>query len=133
MRELPDCTVAFFPNLGASAHFLTTRLHGGYHPDDGSIFPHRKPILFNNITMHLIHSYIHFDLDHSCSTLMSRDIFPTTRMYGGTLPDCTVAFYPNLGASAHFLTTRLHGATTLMMAAFFPVENRSFSMILLCT
>ena len=35
-----------------------------------------------------------------------------------------------LGASAHFLTTGCHGATTLMMEASFPVENRSFSIIL---
>jgi len=80
--RLPECTGAheqtarwLFSNFCATAHFLTTRLHGGYHPDNGSIFSRRKPILFNNIIMHLIHSYTHFDFKHSCSTLhKARDL-----------------------------------------------------------
>ena len=65
---LPDCTAAA-SNLGLLPIFLTTRLHGGNHPDDGSIFPCRKPILFGNIIMHLLHSCIHCDLDHLLYTL----------------------------------------------------------------
>jgi len=67
--RLPDCTGDFSPNLGAFANVLTTRLHEGNHPDDGSIFSCRKPIIFNNIIMHLLHSCTHCDLDHSYSIL----------------------------------------------------------------
>ena len=65
----------FFPPIfRAFTHFLTTRLHGGDHPDDGSFFHSRKPILFDNIIMHLLHSCTHCDLNHSYSLLhMSRD------------------------------------------------------------
>jgi len=70
--------------------FLTTRLYGGNHSNDGCFFPRRKPIILN-IIMHLLHSYIHRDLDHSCSILhksrdlnlsVGREIFPR----GGTFP-----------------------------------------------
>ena len=63
----------FFPQIWGFYPFFTTRLHGGNHPDDGNIFPSRKPILYTNIIMHLLHSYTHCDLDNSCSTLKSRD------------------------------------------------------------
>ena len=73
--RLPECTGAhyqtarwFFSKFGwLLPIFLTTRLHGGYHPDDGCFFPRRKPIVFNNIIKHLLHSCIHCDLDHSCT------------------------------------------------------------------
>jgi len=86
--------IFLFPNLGAFAHFLTTRLNWGilsnctaaFFPDLGGFCPFwyyqttrgqppcwwqhflsRKSILFSNITMHFLHSYTHRDLDHSCS------------------------------------------------------------------
>ena len=92
---LPDCT--------------------GYHVDDGCFFPHRKPIIFN-IIMHLLHSCIHCDWDHSCSILhKSRDCFRPI------LPD-----YQNVRGhisrlQVSLLSTRLHGGTNLIMVAFFPV------------
>ena len=60
-----------------------TRLQGGYHPDDGSIFPFRNPILLNDIIMHLLHSCTHCALNHSCTILhLSRDLHLG---YGGRL------------------------------------------------
>jgi len=70
--------------------FVTTRLHGGNHSNDGCFFPRRKPIILN-IIMHVLHSYIHCDLDQSCTILhksrdlhfsVGREIFP----WGGTFP-----------------------------------------------
>jgi len=105
--------------LGFCQFFWLPDCTGGNHPDDGCFFPCLKPILYNNIIMHLLHSCTHFDLDHSCSILhKSRDTVTwssfregdggtTTKLYGGTLPNRTVA-------------------TTLKMAAKNLVESRSF-------
>ena len=50
----------------------------------------------------------------------------TTRLHGGRAS--------NFGASAHFVTTSLHGGNEPDDGCFFPAENRSFSIILLlCT
>ena len=97
---LPNCTGAFFsPRIWGLLQFFTTRLHGGNQPDDGSIISSRKPILFYNIIMHLLHSCIHCDLDHSCSKPhKSRDGFwpffyyktvrwHTTKLHGGLIPE----------------------------------------------
>jgi len=58
----------------------TTRLHGGgrrgNHPNGGCFFlPRRKPIILNIIIIHLLHPYIHCDLDHSFSKLYKSQIF----------------------------------------------------------
>jgi len=104
---LSDCTAGgTASNFGASALFLTTRLHGGNHPNDGSFFPSRKPNLFDNI-IHLLHSGIHCNLDHSRSILHNHvtafdHLWGYTRLYGCTIPNNTAAS-SNLGASAHFL------------------------------
>jgi len=67
---------AFFSELGAFDHFSTTRLQGGSHLDGGSIFSCRKPILFNNSIIRLLHSFTLCELDHSYSILhKSRDTF----------------------------------------------------------
>jgi len=57
-------------------HTHTTRLHGcgrrggGNHTDDGFFLQSRKQIILNIIKIiHLLHSYIHCDLDHSTSKL----------------------------------------------------------------
>ena len=87
------------PNLGAFAYFFTSRLHGGNHPDDGSIFPCRKPILLNDIIMHLLHSCPRCDLNHSCSILhKSRDTFTWSSFSVGramevSIPNRTEAHY----------------------------------------
>jgi len=57
----------FPPECGSFAHFLTTRLEGGKHPNDGSIFSSRKPILFDNIIFHLLHPCS--ILNKSCDTV----------------------------------------------------------------
>ena len=113
LRKSRDGFWKFFPDY-QTVRRHTTRLHGGgfefggfcpffdyqtargNHPDDGCFFPFRKPIVFNNIIKHLLHSCIQCDLDHSCSILHnSRDgfwpFFQTTRLYGGTLPNFTAA------------------------------------------
>jgi len=45
--------------------------------DDGCcrfFFPNRKQIFLNIIIIHLLHSHIHCDLDHSCSILTLHDL-----------------------------------------------------------
>ena len=112
----------FFSKFGVFCPVLTTRLYEGKHPDYGSIFPCRKTILFNNI-IHLLHSDIHCELGTLARFCTSRDGFRS--IFWG-LPDCKGAHYQtarrasvsNLGGFGPFLTTRLHGSTTPMMAAF---------------
>ena len=47
--------------------------------------PHRKQIFLNIIIIHLLHSHIHCDLDHSCSILTLHDLHfflqPTKRKF----------------------------------------------------
>jgi len=116
---LPKSTAAFFRICGFW-HFLTTRLHGGKHPDDGRIFSCRKPILFNNIIMRLLHSCTNCDLDYSCSILhKSRDTVTWSSFSMGSEME-----YRYKTVRGHI--TRLHGVTTLRMAAKILVESRSF-------
>jgi len=131
---LPNFTVAFYFRIRGLLHIFnyktlrghTTRLHGGRrlrilwgfcpfidyqtarvnHPDDGCIFPRRKPIVFNYI-IHLLHSGIHCELDHSFSIIHKfRDgfwtFFPTTRLYGGTLQNNTAAGFEFWGFCPFF-------------------------------
>ena len=70
---LPDCTAA--GGTGASAFFWLPDCTG-QPPWLWLLFPHRKPIILNIVVIiiHLLHSCIHCDLDHSCSKLhKSRD------------------------------------------------------------
>jgi len=46
---LPDSRGLLSPHLWASTHFLTTRLHGGYNPDDDSSFSRPKNRSFSII------------------------------------------------------------------------------------
>ena len=74
-RMLPNCTATFFL-------FSTTRLHGGEQPTNPMLTtaaaaffsPNRKQIFLNIIIIHLLHSHIHCDLDHSCSILPLHDL-----------------------------------------------------------
>ena len=137
---LQNCTVHttslhggfyFFPNLEGLHPFIDYHSARGNHPDDGSIFPSRKPILFGDIIMHFLHSCIHCDLDHYCSTLhKSRDGF----WHFFRLPDCTGHITKlhggfEFGGFCQLFGYQTERATILMMAAYFPVENRSFSII----
>jgi len=94
----------FFSNLGAFAHFLLPDSTGN-HPDDGCIFSNRKPFLFNNIIMHLLQSYTHCYLDHSCSILHKlRDTvtwfsFSVGRAMEVPIPNCTGTHYQTVGGS----------------------------------
>jgi len=76
---LPNCTVGFFLS---PEFFVLLPIIIDYHTARGKplwlwqLFSSRKPILFNNIIMHLLHFCIHCGLAHSCSTLhKSRDGF----------------------------------------------------------
>ena len=103
----------FFPKFGGFCPFFDYQTARGLPPWWWQFFLLRKPIIFNNIIMHLIHSYTHFDLDHSCSTLhMSRytvtwSSFSVGRAMETPLPNWTAA-------------------TTLKIAAKNLVEPRSF-------
>jgi len=126
---LPNCTASFFllPRiLWLLPIFLTTRLHGGNHPVDGSIFPSRKTIIFNNV-IHLLLSGIHCELGYSCSILHKSRYsfwlyFPTTRLYWSTLPDCTAAASNLVGFCPFFdyQTTRVQPP---WWSCFFPFRN----------
>ena len=81
--RLPDCTGAHYQtaqlrgasNFRASTHIFYYQTARNNHPDYSCFFPRRKPIILNIIIMHLIHSYIHCDLDNSCYILhKSRDL-----------------------------------------------------------
>ena len=127
----------------------TTRLYGGF--EFGGFWPLfdyqtargantlmkaafflSKKFLFNNIT-HLLHSGIQCDLDHSCCILhKSHDGF----WYFFRLPEYTGAHYQTTrwlriwgGFCQFFWLPDCTGATTLMMAAFVPVEKLSFLVI----
>jgi len=113
--------------FGASAHFFWLPDCTRQKPWWWQLFPSRKPILFYNI-IHLLRSGIHWDLDNSCSILhKSRDgLWSFFLEYQTVLEHINKqqSTASNLGDSAHFLSTRLHESTSLMMAAFFPFENR---------
>jgi len=90
------CAHATKSREAASNIFLTTRLHGGGDHPDGCFSPPVENRSFSNNIMYLLHSCIHCDSDHSRSILQSHvtafdNFFPTTRLYGSTLPDCTAA------------------------------------------
>jgi len=133
--ELPECKGAhyqtarwLFSKFWVFCQFLTTRLYEGKHPDYGSIFPCRKTILFDNI-IHLLHSAIHCDLDHSGSFLhKSRDGFRSIFWdYQTVRGHCTAGgCFEFWGGFIPFLTTRLHGSITPMMAAFPPPKTDHF-------
>ena len=58
-------------------HFFDYQTARGQPPWLWLLFPHRKPIVLNIVVIiiHLLHSCIHCDLDHSCSKLhKSRDL-----------------------------------------------------------
>jgi len=83
----------------ASAHFVDYQIALGNHPHDGSFFPSRKPILFDNI-LHLLYSGIHFDLYHSRSILhKTRDGYWPLSL---GLPDCTGHITKQLGGGLEF-------------------------------
>ena len=95
---LQDCTGAHYQTARRAAR--SVEFFGGFCPffclPDCTGQPpwwwlRRNPILFDNI-IHLLHSDIHCDLDHSRSILHKSvtafdHFFGTTRLYGGTLPN----------------------------------------------
>ena len=104
--SLPDYTAAcfYFRNWHLLHFFLTTRLQGGDHPDDGSFFLGRKPIIFNNTILHfitLLHSLVPLP---NCTGLF-------TNPHGGNYPEdgskiCSLQSIPfnNVGQSAPLIT-----------------------------
>ena len=54
----------FAPEFGGFCHFLDYQTARGNHPDNCSIFSSRKPIVLDNIFMHLLLSCTHCDLDN---------------------------------------------------------------------
>ena len=103
--------VAHATKLYGDFFFSTTRLYGNAHatelygdyqtargsnqPDDDGccfFFCSRKPIILNIIIIHLLHSHIHCDIDHSCSKLPQHDLnfFP----HGGKFSLLRGKFFP---------------------------------------
>jgi len=121
-----QCGAAASTFGGFCLFLLTTRSHGA-KTLMMAIFSQSKTILFNNI-IHLLHSGIHRDLEHSCSILhKSRDGFLP---FFFVLRDCT---------GAHYQTThrrlRIWGILPIFVyhtargnnpddGCFFPFENR---------
>ena len=110
---LPNCTATFFL-------FSTTRLHGAEQPTNPMtatngccccfFFSNRKQI-FLNIIIHLLHSHIHCDLDHSCSKLTLHDLhfFPHVAKIFPTMRE--IFTINTAGNTANFKSTRRRGGS----------------------
>jgi len=59
----------FFHDFGGLCRFLDYQTAWRQPPWWWHHFFQTKPILFDNVSMHLLHSWTHCDLDHSCSIL----------------------------------------------------------------
>ena len=134
---LQDCTAAHYQSArrlfspqfsGPSPISWLTDCTGSATPMMAAFFPVEK----RSFSLILLCTYYILaftcNLDHSCSILKSRDGFYhffdyqtvrglITPLHGG---------FEFVGACAHFLLPDCTGANTLMMAAFFPVENDPF-------
>ena len=105
-RMLQSCTANLFL-------FSTTRLHGrATNPmtTAAAAFLRRNPIILNIIIIHLLHSHIHCDLDHSCSKFSQHDLH-FSRTEGNFTSKEGNFFLSTVGNTAQFQISRRSGGS----------------------
>jgi len=75
-----------------------------------AFFSTRKP-MFLNIIIHLLHSHIHCDLDHSCSKLTQHDLHFFTARREIFIPKREIVTLSTVGNTDQFRISRRRGGS----------------------